>query len=1087
MALVVCVVLTLCFFGQASWQLELWEQILAEQADPASKPLTSLAFESATPLAQYCHVLHELLNNVPKEVLDTELFFRRTRHLVVIALVSYHRLQPANLETALANMLSSRYAPDYACLAVRNDSNLFEPALSAIVQKASAEDATSSNLLLRSGLSQSLLQLADLMPGYSDAIRDRLFSAQVLSDVWWALVKRLEPDQVLASLSSTLEKCDKSIQAWWFATAEEAFFTDLWRCLVGIVQQQQQQRGRRAAPETQRQLLQCFAAVCLCTQPGDERRNTLASLIGTLAEGCVDGLTTRAFVALCILVTGLAVGSSAAQTVGQHFAEALKQSKLCQVYVVACLVYSRVDELKAFGQRALKLPEFGLSPSALQALQKQHTQHVTPNSLMRELQQALAEPLRHHETEDGAPYPGDEIDCVLLFLQLRLFLDTRTDPHGIMLRCIQNATCPPHPKLLDCLQAWMACVVRSWEQPRAGATGARQFFRPVLPHEARAAFHATNWAVAIKHELVPYLSRQQQLVAESGAAATSSWHSLITAYGLDPTCTEDFTHHECQEFARALKNSREEDEGAACQPQDEVFKCFDRHVWASIACVYATLLLRSVLAESAFVGMFPFELEFSELPIRRALQTVSVVAQLCPAAADWLQAMLQQVAAHCPQHLCPERCFLFDPFRALQHLPAAETQTEKGDMLPPDEPIDRHDLFLATVGCADEYASRFLERSCQPAVDTALRGDCFAETSHIAQRWIMYHALHAHPDQFELETFNLFLRACELPHLHAIPSYDLLVREPCVLFRLPLPLQMQPWVLRILLVILRSSMERTASDASAALRRQKTAFESFSEAARVRSKLAMIEQLPAELFLALTDSVVIRCLTELAFRIQENVQLLSDRNGTAYFALFESYQLVLGALRFYLCIRAELPELLLAQSLAREHTRLLFRISPDMRRAAGVVLAAVQNMSLQEHPEEVLYQADAVLLYHDEVKLVERLCTTLSSILVSVVTDILPHYCRQEALQEAIVGVLDTLAAKSPLHLLKLRERLSTPILACLPRRVSANLHSELDRLCGEIRAEVLKLAPSDTDEATEARHLANGTEKQPARKRPRS
>jgi hypothetical protein len=282
-------------------------------------------------------------------------------------------------------------------------------------------------------------------------------------------------------------------------------------------------------------------------------------------------------------------------------------------------------------------------------------------------------------------------------------------------------------------------------------------------------------------------------------------------------------------------------------------------------------------------------------------------------------------------------------------------------------------------------------------------------------------------------------------------------------------------------------MERAASDTSFALRRQKTAFDSLSEAARVRSKLAMIEQLPAELFVALTDSVVIRCLMELAFRIQENVQVLGNRNGAAYFALFESYQLVLGALRFYLCIRPELPELLLAQSLAWEHARLLFRISADMRRAAGVVLAAVQNMAQQEHPEEVLYQADAVLLYHDDVKLVERLCTTLSSILVSVVTDILPHYCGQDALQQAIVGVLDTLAAKSPLHLLTLRERLSTPILACLPRRVSANLHSELDRLCGEVRAGVLKLAPSDTDEAAEAANLVNGTEKQSARKRQRS
>src|SRR5690606_283021 len=121
--------------------------------------------------------------------------------------------------------------------------------------------------------------------------------------------------------------------------------------------------------------------------------------------------------------------------------------------------------------------------------------------------------------------------------------------------------------------------------------------------------------------------------------------------------------------------------------------------------------------------------------------------------------------------------------------------------------------------------------------------------------------------------FNLFLRVCELPHLHAIPSHDLLAREPCVLFRLPLPLLMRPWALRILFVILRSSMEKATSDATFVLRRQKTAFESLPEAARVRSKLTMIEQLPAELFVALTDSVLIRCLTELAFCVQENVQL----------------------------------------------------------------------------------------------------------------------------------------------------------------------------------------------------------------------
>jgi hypothetical protein len=70
--------------------------------------------------------------------------------------------------------------------------------------------------------------------------------------------------------------------------------------------------------------------------------------------------------------------------------------------------------------------------------------------------------------------------------------------------------------------------------------------------------------------------------------------------------------------------------------------------------------------------------------------------------------------------------------------------------------------------------------------------------------WRAVHSIHLLASQFELETLNLVLSLARCHHPHTIASYASLVREPLILFRLPLLCYLHPVTLRILLLIFRS-------------------------------------------------------------------------------------------------------------------------------------------------------------------------------------------------------------------------------------------------------------------------------------------
>lgn len=70
--------------------------------------------------------------------------------------------------------------------------------------------------------------------------------------------------------------------------------------------------------------------------------------------------------------------------------------------------------------------------------------------------------------------------------------------------------------------------------------------------------------------------------------------------------------------------------------------------------------------------------------------------------------------------------------------------------------------------------------------------------------WRAVHSMHLFPAQYELETLNTLLDISNTHHPHSISSYTTLVREPLILFRLPLHCYLNFTTASILLYIFRS-------------------------------------------------------------------------------------------------------------------------------------------------------------------------------------------------------------------------------------------------------------------------------------------
>jgi hypothetical protein len=152
------------------------------------------------------------------------------------------------------------------------------------------------------------------------------------------------------------------------------------------------------------------------------------------------------------------------------------------------------------------------------------------------------------------------------------------------------------------------------------------------------------------------------------------------------------------------------------------------------------------------------------------------------------------------------------------------------------------------------------------------------------EMWSKIHRAHPFPQQFELESFKLILRKFTndtADFLHhdvnssQIHSYNSLVKEPLVLFRLPLTAFCNPFVATLLVEVLRSVLWASKREVCEALARKKQRIENCTSVPVPRSLAASLSSVDKELasimrqaqvFLHTQESIVSRSLLYIILR-----------------------------------------------------------------------------------------------------------------------------------------------------------------------------------------------------------------------------
>jgi hypothetical protein len=283
--------------------------------------------------------------------------------------------------------------------------------------------------------------------------------------------------------------------------------------------------------------------------------------------------------------------------------------------------------------------------------------------------------------------------------------------------------------------------------------------------------------------------------------------------------------------------------------------------YASILAIYSALKYTGLVREVQDVIAAPFSCDLSQLPIKRAFQTLLLdKVRSNQHVAALFKNMLRLATKLIPELFIPDRIAVIAAHHSLQawasvaippHEVAAYFDRISTGLVPAEE-LDMHILPRLTARQLNAVATNLILPRLLGEPNTSVVG----LFTHL-------HGLHPMPLALELVCINWLFGRAQGP-LRIVASYKLLVQEPYLLLRLPLAFLCNPNIMQLAFFITRSLSTAGASlvkDTLVVKRRQHDAF----QAAKVtfKSLTEMSHHIHGELYSDIQDVMAARMLIEL--------------------------------------------------------------------------------------------------------------------------------------------------------------------------------------------------------------------------------